>query len=299
MTAQHFTKSDIIEAVGRRYYNRGLDYVPERVHLRDVALNRARAVVIGTRAYVAEFEFSNGRITGKCTCPASMNKNACKHVAATALAYMADDLPRADTDIVHSFVAGLSHRELVETIMAQTVDNQAFFESLLRGAVLNGAPLTASPNSLRSAVNDALEDAMSGGEDPDLPLEDAIRMLRAGIAAAMYPAVAEVALMAATKLDDCGQLHRYGDDHEMRSWDDEDVEPEPSIDEAAEFLAIHAEAEKLCGASPGYVAHKVAEIIRMSEFARERTEMYVRHFGEEFRERVRALPDTPSHDERY
>ncbi len=284
MTQVRFSKSDIIDAVGRRVYNRGLDYVPGRVHLRDVAANRARAVVVGTRAYVTSFEFSDGRISGRCSCPASMNRIACKHVVATALAYMEDDLPRADTDVVHA---------LVETIMAQTVDNQDFFASLLRGAVLNGASLLQTPNSLRSAVNDALDDAMSGGDDPDSPLEDAVRMLRANMEPPMVSVVADVALMAAEKLDACGQLHRYGDEPEQRSWedDDDDCEPEPPIDEAHDFILIHAEAEKQCGASPGYVADRVRELVTMSEFARERTDIYAAVFGDEIRSRIGALWD--------
>lgn len=295
MTGERLTKGDIIEAVGRRIYNRGLNYVAADTHLRDVAPNRGRAVVVGTHAYVASFEFVDGVFSGRCTCPASKNQYACKHVAATAVAYIDDPAPRADTNIVATFVEAMSREDLIATVMGQTVDNPPFFASLLKGAVLNGASLAMSPNSLRSAVKDALDAALGGGDDPDSPLKEAVRMLRSNLTLEMAPFVADFAFAAIERIDPHGTLSRYGDDHDRRSrrrWDhdDDDFEEEVEIDEAEDFVRVHAEAEKLCGASPGYVADRVSEMVAGSDFARARADIYAGIFGEEIRSRILAMP---------
>lgn len=279
-------KADILGAVDRKIYSRALDYAKYgKVDIRDCSHNAARAVVNGTLNYVADFAFSGGRFTGKCTCPFSENERICKHVVATALVYMEDDHPRGGTALVAAFLDGMSREDLVRTILDQTVRDQDYFEELMLAA-MSQPHASKDPSDILAGVRTLLRKAVTqAGYDTDI-LDDIHGLLTGLLERREHQAAIEGALLVITRIDKRGPSVSWERRrHASRYEDFDDHEDE---DHAIPFVGIHAAAMGRLGASPGYLADHIIGICEAGDFM-ERVAIYDAAVGRETADEIRGM----------
>ena len=88
LTAEHLT-----QLADKKFLERGQDYFEKR--LLDVVSNtddQVESIVLGRDVYYTRlFKQTNGEVVGNCTCPSFRDYGPCKHMAATALAVMAEN----------------------------------------------------------------------------------------------------------------------------------------------------------------------------------------------------------------
>jgi uncharacterized Zn finger protein len=84
------SQAQISTLIDDRYIERGRAYLKAGlVELTRVTPATVAARCAGTRVYTTSLSLRNGKLSGTCTCPAAYEFGPCKHMAATALAVMA------------------------------------------------------------------------------------------------------------------------------------------------------------------------------------------------------------------
>jgi uncharacterized Zn finger protein len=141
--AMKLTKAQLQRYVDERYIQRGQVYFEQgQVVLDTVTDSRTSAVCTGDRIYKITLELNGQELSGYCTCPAFEDFGPCKHIAATALAVMADKekqyaanvdtIERVDEHhAVRKRLFALSKSELVDLLMQFSDDEE--FSWLLDG----------------------------------------------------------------------------------------------------------------------------------------------------------------------
>jgi hypothetical protein len=264
MRANNLAKADVLRAVERKVYNRGLDYLRDgRVRLRDVMDNAGRAVVRGTENYVAEFVFE-GELSGRCTCPASQGKAVCKHVVATALAYIDDSSPKDQTDIVKALLDDMPRAELIATILDQTIRDENHFEDLVVAAIERAVKTDPARLSLERVVSSVVI-LLRRGIDGDSRSDDLIVRVVAIIAGCLdqgRPDVASGAAARAIQLVDKAYVRND------RFYEDASTEADRDEDPAGQLITLHATALARLGASKGYISDQIIEICERRDFSK-------------------------------
>lgn len=285
------TKGDIVAAVDRKIYNRGLDYMRGgRVMLRDVSEGRARAVVHGSENYVADFVFANGRFKGACTCPYSNGERICKHVVAVGLAYLEDMVPREDSTVVLKHLETFSKAELINLVMDQSVRDPSLFDSLLVQAVVGSAPGKALAYSLSSVARTLTKERSCLAGDNIQRLvrlfcEHLERNEPGVVLAAAEIAVSSIDEHAANieeeELEERMDGRRY-EYEEYEEYDDEDVE-ESADDPALPIICVLVDAERMKGDPLADVAKRAIAVCESGGSFAARFEIYEEAFGEALR----------------
>ncbi len=86
------TMEQIRDLVDDRYIDRGRAYLSAgQLQLTKVTVDQVSAKCAGTRLYNITLRLNRGKLAGSCTCPAVDEFGPCKHIAATALAAMAQN----------------------------------------------------------------------------------------------------------------------------------------------------------------------------------------------------------------
>ena len=265
------TKKDILSSVSRKQYNKGLDYAQSgRVDIRDVGENSARGVVVGTRRYLAEFAYSSGRLEGRCSCPASMNRDVCKHVIALALVYLDDDRPRSETDIVLSLLGRLSKQDLIDTIMQQTVEDPVFFHDLILGAARARVRITAE--NMISVARAGVQFAFHRAVDTDEALAELQVVMTGFFIGGDRTAIVEACVAAVAEIDRLGPIQRF------KGWADDEDEDDFG-DDAEDFVLLLAKAHRELGTSISDAADFVCRRYKHSGFLGERIRTFSQVFG--------------------
>ena len=79
------THAQICELFEPRYMERGWSYMSSgAVVLTDIQPDRVNATCGGTQLYEVTLTLTDGKLSGRCTCPAVDSFGPCKHMAATA-----------------------------------------------------------------------------------------------------------------------------------------------------------------------------------------------------------------------
>ena len=83
----NITHEQICELFEPRYMERGWRYMSSgAVVLTDIQPDQVNATCGGTQLYKVTLTLTDGKLSGRCTCPAVDDFGPCKHMAATAFA---------------------------------------------------------------------------------------------------------------------------------------------------------------------------------------------------------------------
>jgi len=130
------TKAQLQRYVDERYIERGQVYFDRGLVVLDtVTDSQAKADCTGSRVYKITLELNGQELSGYCTCPAFEDFGPCKHIAATALAVMADKKKQYVASVntieqvnehyaVRKRLLSLSKSELVDLLMKFADDEE-------------------------------------------------------------------------------------------------------------------------------------------------------------------------------
>lgn len=119
-----------------RYIERGQSYFDQGlIVLNTVTENHTTAHCTGNRVYKIKLTINGRKLEGYCTCPAFVDFGPCKHIAATALAVMADRnaqyfpstvaVEKIDQQrTIRKRLLGLRKSELVDLLLQFTDDEE-------------------------------------------------------------------------------------------------------------------------------------------------------------------------------
>lgn len=167
-------KSDIAvstlrDRVGEVIFERGRRYSAEgRVRLRHHGPTVAEAVVTGSEDYVVEIETARRGLAGSCTCPFAEDGHFCKHMVATVLRWLAEDVDHevagggadhGETDDDGSVGGMIDDEDMLRRFLAEQplgwlVDE--LLDSAERDPLLRARLLVASGAPTETAFNETL-----------------------------------------------------------------------------------------------------------------------------------------------
>lgn len=184
---------------GPTFYARGANYLArglvKRLHATD---GEVSATVHGTERYAVRLWARGGRLEWSCTCPLGEEGEACKHVVATGLAWLAGAASTAtrararEPSPLEAFVRGAGKEVLAELLLERTRTDADFETWLLGKAQHHGF---RSDQALERALDQALEldDQLDYYETPTYVAraEQAAELLESVFASGDHRAAAE------------------------------------------------------------------------------------------------------------
>ena len=139
-----FSEAELRNLAGEAYFERGVNYFARGavtgLSLKD---GKVAATVQGTRPYRVRLWVDSGSLDWSCTCPLGQEGEACKHVVAAGLAWLAGGgeataLPEDEASGVQAFLRGLDHQALVKLILERAKEDDATAAWLLVKAQSKG-----------------------------------------------------------------------------------------------------------------------------------------------------------------
>jgi uncharacterized Zn finger protein len=159
--ASVLTDTALRSAAGATYYARGAAYLArglvKRLHATD---SEVSAAVHGTERYAVRLWAKGRRLDWSCTCPLGEEGEACKHVVATGLAWLAGGASpparsrKREPSPLEAFVRGAGTDMLAELILERTRTDADFETWLLSKAQQHGF---RSDQALARAIEHALD----------------------------------------------------------------------------------------------------------------------------------------------
>lgn len=195
-----FGADDLRYAAGDLVFARGEDYLQ---HVRGLRIEgrRAWASIQATRAYDVLIDWTDGRISGNCTCPHNAEGNFCKHLVAVGLTVLEarpGDAP--DAAVIAEYLEQLDRDALRELVLALVGRDDSALRMVLARAMASGLAGTVDPAELVAMVNATLrvgfvdyQSSFDVARNAQDLLDNLQEMLDAGVAETALPALERAA----------------------------------------------------------------------------------------------------------
>ena len=133
------TAKEISQFIYEPYLSRGKNYCERGlVNILYISKHRVRALCSGTKIYTVSIKLNNGRLEGKCSCPAWDDFGPCKHMAATCFTLidlhsqssknMKENMQKIQD--IRLLLENKAQDELIEYVLAYCDDYDELFEKL-------------------------------------------------------------------------------------------------------------------------------------------------------------------------
>ena len=273
-TPQKLTRARLLAAAGPVYFARGEEYY-ERGTVQALRERNGvvRATVRGSRPYQTALEFSDDEVAGQCSCPLGQEGEFCKHLVATGLACIAEQVgtgtatkksnPITPKEI-EAYLSKLKGPELVRLVMEQADVDDEFYAGLKLRVAADGA--SANMPEMRRVLRQAMTIrnfvAWNGTGEYSRGIDRVLARLRAMLTPRQAAAVMELAEYAMDlweenieRIDDSnGCMGMIRDDlHELHLEACRLAKPDPiALAERLTRRAIHSHWEMFYGFASTY-----------------------------------------------